>query len=275
MSQPDLRCQKCANPLALADTVCPRCATPVPAELRVPLFTARAEAFAAAEQWAEAARAAEVVTSYPMDPKDAKLWWRKRGSWLQRAGDPRLLDAAEAALAEALRLDDGDDLSHQLWIDLLQRRGRLDTARALYKKRLEADPEDAAAKKHLAALRLLEDFKMTGLPKVAGIAEAPDGFFMKLVRPTRGKMVSVGLALALSIALLTWRLLQQPDAAAPIAAAVPDGVDTVDSITKLASNPMDNMGSLMRIASDPTSNILQIVACVAYLYWGWKDRRGA
>src|SRR5580700_183147 len=149
MSPGDLRCARCSNPLALVDTVCSQCGEPVPVEKRLALLSARAEAFAAAGSYAEAARAADGVTALPLAPAEAKLWFRKKGSWLQRAGQDRLLPAAEAALAEVLRLDDADDLSHQLWIDLLHRTGQLDKGRAWYKERLALNPEDAVAKRHL------------------------------------------------------------------------------------------------------------------------------
>lgn len=268
MNPDERNCAHCGKPLALADRACASCGTPVPPERRLAILAARAEAFAADEDWADAARAAEAVLELAKDGPDAKLWWRKRASWLQRTGQPGLLDPAEAALAEALRLDDGDDLSHQLWIDLLQRRGELDKARGWYKQRLEINPEDGIAKKHLAALRLLADFKIAPPPKLA-LADSPDGFFMKMLRPTAWKMATAALGLLFCLVMLIHGG-GAPPAAAPLAAP-PPGSD--EAMVNLAGGPAGDLGALMKVAADPMSNVVQIVLYALYIFWGVKARR--
>jgi tetratricopeptide (TPR) repeat protein len=240
--------------LAPADPVCGSCGQPVAVAQRLALMAPRAEGYAAAGQYVEAARSAEAVLALPLADPDAKRWWRKRGAWLQRAGRPELLDAAEAALERSVRLDDADDLGHQLWIDLLQRLGRLDKARAWYKARLQADPEDAVAQRQLAALRLLEDFKLAPPPKL-NLPEVKDRTLMKALRPTPWKLVCAGAGLLSCVFMLysDWT----GSAAGP---PLPDG--------------MESMASIMKLASDPWFNGVQILAYGAYLLWGWRQSRG-
>lgn len=250
----DMRCGKCGQALALADMVCASCGEAVPAEKRAAVLGARAEAFADAGQYAEAARAAEAVAALPLPLEGAKLWRRKRGSWLQRAGRPQLLDAAEACLSDALRLDDSDDLSHQLWMDLLQKRGSMDKARAWYKQRLVENPEDAAAKRHLASLRLLEDFKLAAPPKLS-IPPAKEGMLMQAIRPNPWKMITVGFGFVSCLYMMVsaWTATgQQP--------ALLEGAES--------------MASIMKLAEDPWFNGFQLLIYGVYLVWGWKELRG-
>jgi tetratricopeptide (TPR) repeat protein len=270
MSVQDHRCARCSNPLALVDSVCPHCGEPVPVASRLAILGARAETLAESGQFAEAARAADAVTALELEPAEAKLWFRKKGAWLQRSGRPDSLAAAERALAEVVRLDDADDLAHQLWMDLLHRTGQLDKARNLYKGRLQRDPEDAVAKRHLAALRLMQDMQ---LAPSAGMKmpKFEDGFMMKMLRPTTMKMVTVGSGILFCVAMLIYGLVAPPEAA-PAAVALPVGSD--EAMIKLAGGGgPSSLGDLMKMAADPWSNLIQIVLYGAYLFWGWRLRK--
>jgi len=274
MNVDDNRCARCAGPLAAADTVCAACGEPVDAFKRAKLLAGRADALAADELYAQAARTAETLLALPLQPQDAKLWWRKRAAWLQRAGQPGALDAAETALHASLLLDDSDDLSHQLWIDLLHRRGSLDKARAEYKARLDKDPDDAVAQRHLASLRLMDEIKLAPPPKL-NLPPEKDGMLLGYIRPTPWKMITVGSGLLFCVIMLVYGLSSSSQAA-PVQAVLPAGGD--DAMVRLAGaagDPMAGLGPIMKMAADPMSNIIQIVLYAAYLFWGWKDRKDA
>jgi tetratricopeptide (TPR) repeat protein len=274
MNADENRCGRCAGPLAAADAVCPACGEPVDAGKRASLLASRADALAADGLYAQAARSAETLLALPLAPQDAKLWWRKRAAWLQRGGQPGALDAAEAALHESLRLDDGDDLSHQLWIDLLQRRGSLEKARQEYKARLDRDPADAVAQRHLASLRLMDEIKLAPPPKL-NLPPEKDGMLLGYIRPTPWKMITVGSGLLFCVIMLVYGL-GSPSQAAPALPSLPAGGD--DAMVKLAGSagdPMASLGPMMKMAADPLSNIIQIVLYSAYLFWGWKERKNA
>jgi tetratricopeptide (TPR) repeat protein len=271
MTVDDNRCARCAGPLAAADAVCAACGEPVDAVKRASLLAGRAEAFAADGLYAQAARTAETLLALPLPPQDAKLWWRKRGAWLQRAGQPGALDSAEAALHASLLLDDSDDLSHQLWIDLLHRRGSVDKARAEYKARLDRDPADAVAQRHLASLRLMDEIKLAPPPKL-NLPPEKDGMLLGYIRPTPWKMITAGSGLLFCVIMLVYGLGSSPQAA-PVQPILPAGGD--DAMVKLAGaagDPMAGLGPMMKMAADPLSNIVQIVLYSAYLFWGWKDK---
>lgn len=253
MNAQDIRCGRCKGPLAPADSVCAACGEPVAAELRAALLKERAEGLAAEGHFAAAARAAESLLALPLTGADAKLWWRKRAAWLQRAGDPALLDAAEAASLASLRLDDNDDLSHHLWVDLLHRRGRLDEARKEYKGRLEAAPDDAVAKRHLASLRLMEDLKLAPPPKL-DLPAVRGGLLMRAVHPTTSKMIAAGAGVLSCLYMLFESWFGTP-------AALPDGAES--------------LGTIMKLAEDPWLNFAQVVIYSAYIFWGWKVRHDA
>jgi tetratricopeptide (TPR) repeat protein len=239
--------------LAPADSVCAACGEPVAAETRVALLKQRAEGLAGEELFAQAARVLETLLALPLSQADAKLLRRKRGAWLQRSGDPALMDAAEAALLASLRLDDGDDLSHQLWIDLLHRRGRLDEARKEYKSRLEADPDDAVAKRHLVSLRLMDDLKLAPPPKL-DLPAVKGGLLMRAVHPTTSKMIAAGTGVLSCLYMLFEGWFGTP-------AALPDGAES--------------LGTIMKLAQDPWLNVAQVVIYSAYIFWGWKVRHDA
>jgi hypothetical protein len=270
---PDIRCGKCGASLAPADSVCGACGEPVGAEQRFAVLGAKAEAFAADGLFDRAARTAETLLALPLASKDAKIWWRKRGAWLQRTDRPGAMDEAEAVLYASLLLDDKDDLSHQLWIDLLLRQGHLQKARDEYKRRLAEDPGDAVAQRHLSSLRLMDEMKAAPVPK-SGMPAEKEGMILAWVKPTPMKMITVGSGILFCVGMLVYGLVASPHAAAPVAPILPQGTD--EAMVKLAStsdDPMANLSQLMKVASDPWSNIVQILLYSAYLYWGWKEKR--
>lgn len=249
-------CRQCGGPLALADLACGACAAPVPAEDRRESLLSRAQGQFDAGQFAEAARSLEILLQGPVPPEEARLLWRKRGAWLQRAQRPELLDAAEAALAESLRLDDADDLSHQLWIDLLTKRGTVEKARQWYAQRLQLRPEDAMAARQLLVIKLSADFKAAPPPKLDLPPEAAGGSLYRLLKPSPSKTAAAGLGLLVNGALAVRAAFSAP-------AVVGD-----------PSDGLAQVGSFMQLLNDPWLPGLQALACAAYLFWAWKAPRG-
>lgn len=250
-------CRQCGKPLAVADQVCAACGHAVPAADRLRLLLERAEGMASAGAYAEAARTLEGALQQDLDPGTAKLLWRKRGGWLVRAGRPELLDAAEAALAEALRIDDSDDLSHQVWMDLLGRRGHLDKARAWYEERLRLEPGDAMASRQLQILKLRADFQAAPLPKLDLPQADPKGMMAGLFRPSPLKNGLAGLGLLVNGVLLARALL------APGPVVRGDGISGVEE-----------MGAFLKLLNDPWLPGVPAAFCAAYLAWAWWMRRG-
>jgi tetratricopeptide (TPR) repeat protein len=265
------QCEKCGHALAIADQRCPGCGTPVPDAQRLGVMLPRAEAFAADERYVEAARSLEPALAMSLEPEQAKTLWRKKGVWLRKAAatQPQYLDGAEEALTKALHLDDLDDLSHQIWIDLLVQRGFADKARAWYKQRLELNPEDAVAKRQQAVLRLAADFKVQPRPQSSlDQAEEPHGFLWKMVVPSRGKTWTIGLSGIFSLVIALNGFLNGPPAAP--AAQAPLAVDPeLASATAASINP----GELIGKAMDPWLNLYVALACAAYVYWGYSRRK--
>ena len=249
MSALDLRCEQCGHALALADERCASCGLEVPLERRQARMVARAESLAEAENFREAARALEAPLK-TAPPEQAKLLWRKRGGWLRRAGDPALLDQAEAALAESLRLDDNDDMSHQVWMDLLQSRGLLDKARGWYHQRLQANPEDQMAKRQMAILRLSADFKTATPPKLAIPESGKPGLFSRLLKPSKGKLATAWITAITSG-------IQAGYAFSP-------GGHALDNVPEL--------GAIGPMLNDPWTPTLITVLAVAYLVWAAKGQ---
>jgi hypothetical protein len=139
-----------------------------------------------------------------------------------------------------LRLDDSDDLSHQLWIDLLAKRGSLEKARAWYAQRLQLQPEDAMATRQLQVIRLSADFKAAPPPKLAIPDAKGQGILHKLLRPTRAKTA----AAALGLKAYFWPFQGvKGDPAAGI----------------------EQMGSIILLLNDPWLPGIQAVLCAAYL----------
>jgi hypothetical protein len=177
------------------------------------------------------------------------------------------LDGAEEALTRSLHLDDLDDLSHQIWIDLLVQRGSADKARAWYQQRLQTDPEDAVAKKQMAILRLAADFKTQPLPKTSlDLEPEPKGYLWKMVVPTPWKIWMVGLSGIFSLVIALNGFLSGP-AVAP-AAALPVDPDLA-AATAATVDPSKLMGTL----TDPWLNLWIGLASGAYVYWGYQRRR--
>lgn len=252
-----LTCEQCGAKLALADESCHACGRPVPAETRRKVLVGRAEALAQDEAYADAARALEPVLRQEMPAEEARLLWRKRGGWLIRSGRPELLDAAESAMAESLRLDDSDDLSHQLWIDILSRRGLLDKAKAWYAQRLQLNPDDVMAQRQQQIIRLSADFKAAPLPTLS-IPESREGLFIRAFKPNAGKMITAALVLLFTLYQL-------------YTTATGGGV-----MGALKNDPLmgsDQMGGIVNALMDPWLAGFQAVAAAAYLFWGWRIRR--
>ena len=251
MNPDQARCGACGAALAPADALCPGCGAEVAVAQRAALLGERAEAYARQDRPAEAARAAEAVLALPLSDREAHDWWRKRAAWLARTGVDADLDESERSLRRALELDDGDDLGHQLWIDVLRRLGRLDEATALYQARLTRDPSDAAAARHLAALKLMRQMQDLPLPKL-DLPPPKPGLFERALRPTTGKMVAAAVGVVSCGAMLF-------SAGGP-APKMPPGAESVQAIAQWVE--------------DPWLNALQVALYGAYLVWGWRSRRG-
>jgi hypothetical protein len=278
-----LTCSQCNSPLALADAVCPACRTPVPAEARRALMLGRADALAGQERWGEAARS---LAGLPVDGQpvaEVKRVLRLRALWLQKSGAPGALDEAEATLAQVVALDQADDLSHHAWMDLLKRRGRLDAAKAHYQGRLAQDPLDAVAKRQMSVLRLSEDMLLAPAPKLALGTDPPKGLFAKMIHPTRSKMLTAGSVVVFCLGSMIWGLFNAPAtpvAPAAAAAAAPDSLSDSAAIALATSSsgPGSWVGGgnsqMMSVLTDPWINGIQLLLALAYLWWGWKERRG-
>lgn len=256
MSAPHV-CRHCGRPLALADQACAACGEAVPLEDRRRLLMERAEGFAQGGQFAEAARSLEGLLKLELPADEARLLWRKRGVWLMRSARPELLDAAEAALAEALRLDDADDLSHQLWIDLLVKRGTADKARAWYAQRLQLQPADAMAARQMQILKLAADFKAAPPPKLALASGEGRGLFQRMLKPSPLKTGAVSLGLLGNGALMLRALMQR----GPVVSGDP-------------GSGVEQLGSVLAILNDPWLPGVQAAICAGYLVWAWRRGRG-
>jgi tetratricopeptide (TPR) repeat protein len=263
------QCEKCGHALAIADQRCPGCGAAVPDAQRLAVMLPRAEAFAADERFAEAARALEPALALSLDAAQAKALWRKKGVWLRKGAEtqPQLLEGAEVALTKALHLDDTDDLSHQIWIDLLVQRGLADKARAWYKQRLEADPEDGMAKRQMAVLRLAADFKTQPRPQSQlDLEPEPHGYLWKMVAPTAWKIWSIGLSGVFSLIIAINGALSGP----PVAPAAQAPVDPeLAAATAASINPAQLIGK----AADPWLNFYVALLSAAYVYWGYSRRK--
>ena len=185
-----LKCEKCGHALALADSTCGACGALVPTEQRLAVLLPRADALADEERYADAARALDPALALVLSSDQAKTLWRKKGVWLRKASleQAQYLDPAEAALGEALRLDDLDDLSHQIWIDLLVQRGFAEKARTWYQQRLQLNPEDSVAKRQMSVLKLAADFKTKPRPQSSlSVSAEPNNFIWRMVGPGSGR----------------------------------------------------------------------------------------
>ncbi len=263
-----LQCEKCGQSLALADSQCSACRTPVPPAQRLALLLPRAEGLAEEERYFEAARALEPALGLALAPEDAKGLWRKKGVWLRKASvlQPQYLDAAEAALTEALHLDDNDDLSHQIWIDLLVQRGSADKARAWYQQRLEKNPEDSVAKRQMAVLKLAADFKAQPRPQSAlELDTDPDNFLWRMVVPTPWKTWSMGVTGAISL-VVALNLFLSHTSGVPAVAVPP--VDP-DLASAMAANPAQLLAGL----NDPWMWSYNALGSAAYVYWAYGRRK--
>ncbi len=255
MSTEPVRCAQCGAPLAPADAACASCGAEVDPASRAALMGPRAEAYAASGAFDAAVRAAGVVLGLPIDASARKVWLRKRAAWAQRTGREGDLERAAADLKEAVVLDDGDPLGHQLRMDLLQRLGRLDEVRAEYAARLERDPEDAVARQHLGALKLMNDLRTAPPPKL-DLPPEGNGLFIRMLRPTPSKMVAAGFGALSCLAVLIGGWGHK--AAGGSAAAL--------------GNQVGGLGPLVQALADPWLNALQAVAYSAYLVWGLRRR---
>jgi tetratricopeptide (TPR) repeat protein len=253
----DFTCASCGAALAPADAVCAACGKAVEKERRLAVLKARAEAQAEAGMPADAARTAAFALGLAPEKTEAVAWLRRRSEWLRKTGDPAQLGKAADALKEALLLEDGDALGHQVWLDLMGRLGRLDEARAWYQGRLKADPEDATAKRQIEALRLMADFRLAPPPKLA-IEDAKPGPLGRLFEPTTWKLFSAALGLLSSLLALSVSVFA-PGAVGAGAAGLQDSGDSMQSILKMAS--------------DPWLNGIQGGLCAVYLIWGIRRRR--
>jgi hypothetical protein len=264
-----MHCQKCGHALALADKACQACQSPVPAAQRQAMLMPRAEALAESGRWAEAARALQGVLDLGLDADQAKGLWRKKGGWLRRAAEaePQQLDGAEAAFEQARRLDDSDEMSHQLWIDLLVQRGQGEKARDFYKARLEKDPADAVAQRQLTVLRLAADFKTQPRPKtILDERQEPRGALWKMIAPSPWKTWSLGFSGVFSLVIAINGFLSGRHIEAP----VPDNPGDADLAALAAiSSPADAMAKLL----DPWLNLYVALACAAYVGWAYLRSR--
>lgn len=247
----DRRCTKCNQPLALADRVCASCGAPVPQSQRLGVMLTRVEELAESGHYVEAARSVESVLAEFSEAKVDKLLWRKRGGWLLRSGRADLMDGAESALAESLRLDDNDDLSHQLWIDVVNRRGQIEKARAWYRERLALNPEDGMAKRQMAILRLTSDFKNAPAPKL-NLPPVREGLLYRMIKPTMGKAITMGFSTLGSAAQFFWAMSSKG--------------------SQLADQP--ELAGVGQFLNDPWMPGIMTVLGIAYMFWAWKELRG-
>ena len=177
-----------------------------------------------------------------------------------------------------MALDQSDDLSHHAWMDVLKRRGRLDVAKAHYQGRLAQDPLDAVAMHQMSVLRLSEDMLLAAPQAKFNVPEIKGGLLQRWLRPTPYKMIVAGVTLLASLGGLVWGLINGPAAAAPAVAGSMTDAGAVAAAAE-ASGPLASMGlggggPLMAMLSDPWLNLGQALLMAAYLYWGWKERRG-
>jgi tetratricopeptide (TPR) repeat protein len=278
-----ISCDACGQALAMADLQCARCGAPVPPERRRAMMAERAEALAQDGHFSEAARALGGVLEAGPAPDEAKRLWRKRSLWLQKSGEERQLEEAEACLQRSMELDDADELSHQLWIDLLKRRGHLDRAKAVYQKRLEADPADAVAKRQLGVIRSVADFLTVAPPKLAFQDDRKPSTLERWIRPTPKKMLTAGVVLLFSAGGMLWGVFSGPagpDAVGAAGAAAAGGLNDAAAVALAQSSSGaaswvgNGGGTMMQMLTDPWINGIQALLAAAYLWWGIKERRG-
>jgi tetratricopeptide (TPR) repeat protein len=276
-----LDCGACGQPLALADLQCSRCGAPVDPERRRALMLQRADGLAEDGRFSEAARALAPALESNPPAAEAKKLWRKRAIWLQKGGDARQMDEAEACLQKSMELDDADDLGHHLWIDLLKQRGHLDRAKAYYQKRLDAAPEDAVAKRQLGVIRSVADFLTQAPPKLNLEGDRKPSTLEKWIRPTPKKMLIAAATLLMSLGGILWGLFSSPAGPDAVGAAGSGGglgdaaaIALAQSSSGAASWAGGGGAGLAQMLTDPWINGIQLVLAAAYLWWGYKERRG-
>ena len=177
-------CERCAAPMALADTACHACGAPAP-------------------------------------QAGAALAWRKKGIALEKQGE---LARAGQAFQSALALDDADEIAHQLFIANLGKQGLLPQATAFYQQRLQANPEDAMALKQLGVVKLSADFLSQPPPqaKSAGPANALERWLAPSSWKVGMALLSLAASVAMAVASAFHVSGSVPGADAGLAGLTPD-----------------------------------------------------
>lgn len=253
-----LKCEKCSAALALADTLCQACGTPVPRAHQAELYLKRAGIAADAGQFNEAVRQLERAIGCFDDPAQGQPWLKKLGLWLEKEPAPGDEEKAEAAFLRARELEDKDELAHQLWINHLVRRGLDGRAEKYYQERLGKDALDSVASRQLSVLKLAREFKAQPV-KVTLDLGTPHGFFAKALTPTPMKIMVVGVNTVFSGVLTLLFFFTQPGEQA---------VSELDPALQ-GLGPALSLGPL----THPTSWAVSTLLSGVLWGWMWRNRR--
>jgi hypothetical protein len=132
----------------------------------------------------------------------------------------------------------------------------------------------------MSVLRLAEDMLLAPAPKLALEPGGSKGLLEKWIRPTPGKLLTAGSVALLSLGSMVWGFFSAPAEAVAAAPAAAAGLTDAAAVTlaTAASGPGSWIGGggsqMASLLTDPWLNGIQLLLAAAYLYWGWKERRG-
>jgi tetratricopeptide (TPR) repeat protein len=197
--------------MALADASCGACGAKAPEGRAALALYERAEAAWEAGQHADALARLERAFSQGIPQEKLALARRKQGVWLEKLaaeeGNPLLHSKAGEAYLASLELDFKDAITHQLFIAHWAGQGLVTRAAEYYKKRLEADPENAEARRQLELVKLSSD--LAAAP-IKSSLDLPKTLVEKWLEPRPWKLFMAFLTLFGSLAMVVLSLRQRP-----------------------------------------------------------------
>jgi hypothetical protein len=120
---------------------------------------------------------------------------------------------------------------------------------------LQLKPDDAMAQRQMTVIKLSADFKSAPRPTLE-LGPAPKSLFARALKPSPIKAATAGLGLLVNGIMLLRALF-----------AAPAGIRGDES------SGVEQFGSILSLLNDPWLPGVQVVICVAYLLWAWKERR--
>jgi tetratricopeptide (TPR) repeat protein len=199
--------------MALADSACGSCGAKAPEGRAALALYERADAAWDAGQHAEALARLERALAQGLPAEKLALARRKQGVWMEKLaleeGNPLLKSKAEQAYLASLEADFSDPITHQLFIAHHSGQGQAGRAAAYYQKRLEADPENAQAKRQLELIKLSSDLAATPFKSTLDL---PKTLVERWLEPRPWKLFMAISTLLSSLAMVVVSLKQSPAA---------------------------------------------------------------